>query len=71
MLSIGFENRSRLRIDHNVFKPGDRLKHGLYARNLPPEAVAVAQEIARRPDPGARKTVGEAILVLVRQYFEG
>ena len=40
------------------------------AENLPPEAVEVAKAIAQIPDPGTRKTVAEAILTLVRKYFE-
>jgi len=40
------------------------------AAHLPPGAVDVAKEIARIPNPGTRKTVAEAILVLVRKYFE-
>jgi hypothetical protein len=44
--------------------------HTESAAHLPPEAVQVAKEIARIPNPGTRKTVAEAILVLVRKYFE-
>jgi hypothetical protein len=44
--------------------------HTESAEHLPPEAVQVAKEIARIPNPGTRKTVSEAILVLVRKYFE-
>jgi hypothetical protein len=44
--------------------------HTESAEHLPPEAVQVAKEIARIPNPGTRKTVAEAILVLVRKYFE-
>jgi hypothetical protein len=44
--------------------------HTESAENLPPEAVDVAKEIARIPNPGTRKVVAEAILVLVRKYFE-
>ena len=40
------------------------------AENLPPEAVSVAKEIARIPNPSTRKAVADAILVLVRKYFE-
>lgn len=40
------------------------------AENLPPEAVAVAKEIARIPNPGMRKAVAEAVLTLVSKYFE-
>lgn len=45
--------------------------HTESAENLPPEAVEVAKAIAQIPSPGTRKTVAEAILVLVRKYFEG
>ena len=38
--------------------------HTESAENLPPEAVQVAKEIARIPNPGTRKTVEEAILIL-------
>ena len=44
--------------------------HAESAENLPPEAVAVAMEIARIPNPGTRKQVAEAILILVKKYFE-
>ena len=44
--------------------------HTESAENLPPEAVDVAKEIARIPNQGTRKVVAEAILVLVRKYFE-
>jgi hypothetical protein len=44
--------------------------HTESAENLPPEAVEVAKEIARIPNPGTRKAVAEAILTLVRKYFE-
>lgn len=44
--------------------------HTESAENLPPEAVSVAKEIARIPNPGMRKQVAEAILVLVKKYFE-
>lgn len=40
------------------------------AENLPAEAVAVAKEIARIPNPGMRKAVAEAVLTLVSKYFE-
>jgi hypothetical protein len=40
------------------------------AENLPSEAVDVAKEIARIPNPGTRKEVAQAILILVRKYFE-
>jgi hypothetical protein len=42
--------------------------HTKSAAHLPPEAVQVAKEIARISNPGTRKTVAEAILVLVRKY---
>lgn len=44
--------------------------HTESGKNLPTEAVDVAKEIARIPNPGTRKTVAEAILTLVRKYFE-
>ncbi len=44
--------------------------HTESAENLPPEAVSVAKEIARIPNPGTRKTVADAILTLVKKYFE-
>jgi hypothetical protein len=47
-----------------------RLPRTESAAHLPPEAVDVAKEIARIPNPGTRKTVAEAILTLVRKYFE-
>lgn len=40
------------------------------AENLPPEAVDVAKEIARIQSPGTRKEVAQAILILVRKYFD-
>jgi hypothetical protein len=40
------------------------------AENLPPEAVDVAKEIARIPSPSIRKQVAQAILTLVRNYFD-
>lgn len=44
--------------------------HAESAENLPPEAVDVAMEIARIPNPGTRKQVADAILILVKKYFE-
>jgi hypothetical protein len=44
--------------------------HTESAAHLPSEAVDVAKEIARIPNPGTRKTVTEAILTLVKKYFE-
>ena len=40
------------------------------AEDLPVEAVTVAKEIARIQNPKVRKAVAEAILTLVKQYFE-
>jgi len=37
--------------------------------NLPPEAVDVALDIARIPDPRTRKQVAEAVRVLLKKYF--
>jgi hypothetical protein len=37
--------------------------------NLPPEAVDVALDIAKIPDPGTRKQVAEAVRVLLKKYF--
>jgi hypothetical protein len=39
------------------------------AENLPPEAVDVALDIAKIPDPGTRKQVAEAVRVLLKKYF--
>lgn len=39
------------------------------AKNLPPEAVSVALDIAKIPDPGTRKQVAEAVKVLLKKYF--
>lgn len=39
------------------------------AENLPPEAAAVALDIARIPEPGLRKEVAHAIRVLLKKYF--
>lgn len=38
--------------------------------NLPPEAVEVALALAKITNPGTRKEVAQAILTLVRKYFE-
>ena len=38
--------------------------------NLPPEAVEVALALAKIINPGTRKEVAQAILTLVRKYFE-
>jgi hypothetical protein len=37
--------------------------------NLPPEAVDVALDIAKIPDPRTRKQVAEAGQVLLKRYF--
>ena len=39
------------------------------AENLPPEAVDVALDIAKIPDPGVRKEVAKAVRVLLKKYF--
>ena len=39
------------------------------AENLPPEAVDVALDLAKIPEPGTRKKVAEAIRTLLAQYF--
>ena len=39
------------------------------AENLPPEAVSVALDIAKIPDPGTRKQVAQAVRVLLKKYF--
>lgn len=44
--------------------------HTESAENLPPEAVTVAKEIARIPNPGTRKEVADAILTLVKRDFD-
>jgi len=44
--------------------------HTESAENLPPEAVAVALDIARISDPGARKQVAEAIRTILTRYFD-
>jgi hypothetical protein len=40
------------------------------SEKLPPEAVNVALAVAKISDPGTRKEVSEAILTLVRKYFD-
>ena len=40
------------------------------AQRLPPEAVEVALDIARIPNPGTRKAVAAAIRTLLQRYFE-
>jgi len=39
------------------------------AENLPPEAVDVALDIAKIPDPGTRKEVAKAVRILLKKYF--
>lgn len=39
------------------------------AENLPPEAVDVALDIAKIPDPGTRKEVAKAVRTLLKKYF--
>ncbi|MBN1887652.1 MAG: helix-turn-helix transcriptional regulator [Thermoflexales bacterium] len=40
------------------------------AESLPTEAVDVALAIAKIPDPGTRKTVAQAVLMLLEKFFE-
>ena len=40
------------------------------AENLPPEAVDVALDIAKIPDPRTRKQVADAVRVLLKKYFK-
>jgi transcriptional regulator with XRE-family HTH domain len=44
--------------------------HIASADKLPPEAVEVAMDLARIPNPGTRKQVAEAIRTLLAKYFE-
>lgn len=44
--------------------------HAASAENLPPEAVEVAMDVARIPEPGMRKQVAEAIRTLLVKYFD-
>jgi len=39
------------------------------AENLPSEAVDVALDIAKIPDPGTRKEVAKAVRTLLKKYF--
>ncbi len=43
---------------------------GMDSENLPPEAVDIALAVAKIPEPGVRKAVVEAMLVLVGKYME-
>jgi hypothetical protein len=38
--------------------------------NLPIEAMEVAKNMAKIPEPGTRKEVADAILTLLRRYFD-
>jgi transcriptional regulator with XRE-family HTH domain len=40
------------------------------AEHLPPEAVEVAIKLSKIREPGTRKQVADAILVLLQKYFE-
>jgi transcriptional regulator with XRE-family HTH domain len=40
------------------------------AEHLPPEAVDVAIRLSKIRDPGIRKQVADAIMVLLQKYFE-
>ena len=44
--------------------------HAASAEYLPPEAVEVALDIARIPDPSTRKQVATAVRTLLAKYFE-
>jgi len=44
--------------------------HQASAENLPPEAVDVALDLAKIPDPGTRKQVSEAVRTLLKKYFD-
>jgi DNA-binding XRE family transcriptional regulator len=44
--------------------------HTKSAEGLPPEAVDVAMDIAKIPNPGTRKEVAKAIRTLLTKYFE-
>lgn len=39
------------------------------AENLPSEAVDVALDVAKIPDPGTRKEVAKAVRTLLKKYF--
>jgi transcriptional regulator with XRE-family HTH domain len=40
------------------------------AEHLPPEAVEVALRLSKIKEPGTRKQVAEAIMILLQRYFE-
>ncbi|MBT3391759.1 MAG: helix-turn-helix transcriptional regulator [Chloroflexi bacterium] len=44
--------------------------HTESAENLPPEAVEVAVAVARIQNPGERRQVSDAILMLLQKYFK-
>ena len=44
--------------------------HTETAENLPPEAVEVAMAVARIQNPGERRQVSDAILMLLQKYFK-
>ena len=68
--------------DHFEINPNELLELGWYkplkffmietasAESLPTEAVDVALDIARIPDPGARKAVAKAIRTLLKRQNE-
>ncbi|MEW6649709.1 MAG: helix-turn-helix transcriptional regulator [Chloroflexota bacterium] len=43
---------------------------GIDSAKLPPEAVEVALALAKITNPGTRKEVSQAILILVKRYFD-
>lgn len=44
--------------------------HADSVENLPPEAVEVAKDIAKIPDPGTRREVAKAVQTLLSKYFD-
>lgn len=44
--------------------------HAASAEHLPPEAVEVALDVARIPDPGTRKQIASAVRTLLAKYSE-
>ncbi|MBN1887061.1 MAG: helix-turn-helix transcriptional regulator [Thermoflexales bacterium] len=68
--------------DHFGINPNELLELGQYkplrffqietasAEALPTEAVDVALDIAKIPDPGTRKAVAQAVRTLLKKYFE-
>lgn len=73
---------SILLADHFGINPNELLKlagwsalnifdiHSESAESLPPEAVQVAMDVSKIPDPGTRRQVAEAIRILLGKYFE-